>query len=196
MGLSIHYNGRFNKEASLSEMIEEVKDIAEVYNWNYHIFEKQFPENSIGRNSYTDKVYGISFSPPGCEPIWLTFLSNGRMSSPLNLEFFGNSEDKAERKYLYMLSTKTQYAGIDVHRIIIHLLKYLSKRYLKQFNLTDEGKYWETNDEKLLEEIFRRYDDLIDSFSTALENVPIKSGETFEEYFSRILKIIQRKKNG
>ena len=31
MGLSIHYSGSFKKEASLETMIEEVKDIAEIY---------------------------------------------------------------------------------------------------------------------------------------------------------------------
>ena len=37
MGLSIHYSGSFNNSGSLSEMIEEVKDIAEVFKWKYNI---------------------------------------------------------------------------------------------------------------------------------------------------------------
>ena len=41
MGLSIHYSGSFRNGASLSEMIEEVRDIVEVYEWEYSIFEKQ-----------------------------------------------------------------------------------------------------------------------------------------------------------
>lgn len=196
MGLSIHYNGRFSPEASLPEMIEEVKDIAEIYNWNYHIFEEQFPANSFGLVSYNNRIYGISFSPPGSEPIWLAFLSNGRMSSPINLEFYGNSNNKKDREYLYMLSTKTQYAGINVHKVIIHFSKYLSKKYFFEFNLIDESKYWETCDEKICEENFQRYNNLMDSFSTALENVPVSPGETFEEYFYRILTMIQKKKNG
>lgn len=194
MGLSIHYNGIFNKETTLSEMIEEVKDIAEIYKWNYHIYESQFFENSTAYDSYNNEIYGISFSPPECEPVWLCFLSNGRMSSPLNLKFYGNSDDKNEREYLYMLSTKTQYAGINAHKVIIHLLKYLSKKYFFEFNLIDESKYWETGDEKICEDIFQRYNYLIDSFGTALETVPIKSGETFEEYFVRILEIIHKKR--
>jgi hypothetical protein len=32
MGLTIHYSGSFNPNSSLSEMIEEVKDIAALYN--------------------------------------------------------------------------------------------------------------------------------------------------------------------
>ena len=92
-----------------------------------------------------------------------------------------------------MLSTKTQYAGRNVHKIIIHLLKYLSKKYFSEFELHDEGHYWETNDEKVLDENLDRYEDLIDSFGFALDNVPMNSNETIEEYFSRIIKIIQGK---
>jgi len=31
MGLSFHYSGSFNAEASLPEMIKEVKDIVEIF---------------------------------------------------------------------------------------------------------------------------------------------------------------------
>ncbi|MFA5806696.1 MAG: hypothetical protein WC879_18850, partial [Melioribacteraceae bacterium] len=108
-----------------------------------------------------------------------------------NLKFFGNSTDEDYKKYLYMLSVKTQFAGSNVHKLIIHLLKYLCKKYFQEFEVIDEGHYWETEDEKLLEETFEKYNDLLDSVGSALENIPMDSAETFEEYFDRILKIIQ-----
>ena len=191
MGLTIHYSGRFNEHASLSEMIEEVKDIAEIYNWQYTVYEEQFPSNKFDNDSYTENIYGINFTPPDCETINLCFLSNGRMSSAPNLKFFGNSTDEDYKKYLYMLSVKTQFAGSNVHKLIIHLLKYLCKKYFQEFEVIDEGHYWETEDEKLLEETFEKYNDLLDSVGSALENIPMDSAETFEEYFDRILKIIQ-----
>lgn len=187
MGLTIHYNGKFNENASLPEMIEEVKDIAEIYNWQYTIYEKQFHAASFDNDSFNDEIYGISFTPPESETVCLCFLSNGRMSGPAQLKYFGNSATESEKKYLYMLSTKTQYAGSNIHKLIVHLLKYISKKYFKEFNVIDEGSYWETEDEKLLEDTFKRYNDLLDSVGFALENVPIKSNETFEEYFTRIL---------
>lgn len=194
MGLTIHYSGRFNEYASLSEMIEEVTDIAEIYNWTYHVYEKHFPYENLSNTEYNDRIYGISFTPPECETINLCFLSNGRMSSAPNLKFFGNSTDEEYKKYLYMLSVKTQFAGSDTHKLIIHLLKYLNKKYFTEFEVIDEGNYWETEDEKLLEETFKRYNELLDSVGAALENIPLKSEETFEEYFSRIMKIIQDKR--
>ena len=197
MGLTIHYSGRFGEHASLSEMIEEVKDIAEIYNWKYHIFEQHFCTDDLGKTDYNDKIYGICFTPPECETINLCFLSNGRMSSAPNLEFFGNSTDEDYQKYLYMLSVKTQFAGSAIHKLIIHLLKYLNKKYFSEFKVIDEGNYWDTEDEKLLEETFEKYSDLLNSVGEALENIPLKSEETFEEYFKRIMKIIEdkRKKN-
>jgi hypothetical protein len=125
MGLSIYYSGTFNPDASLSSMIEEVKDIAELYKWKYKVFESEFPTNTIGNENYNQEIYGICFAPPQCEPVWICFLSNGKMSSPSHLKFFGKGENKEEKPYLYMLSTKTQYAGIEIHKLIIQLLNIL-----------------------------------------------------------------------
>lgn len=44
MGLSIHYSGSFKEDASLAEMIEEVKEIAEVYKWEYNRYETGYWE--------------------------------------------------------------------------------------------------------------------------------------------------------
>lgn len=197
MGLSIHYSGKFNLTlggTSLSEMIEEVKDIAEIYNWAYTVFEKEFPSQSFVEDYFDDKIYGISFTPPNCETVDLCFLSNGRMSSLPNLKFFGNSTDETHKQYLYMLSVKTQFSGSNIHKILIHLLKYLNKKYFQEFKVIDEGQYWETGDEKILEDNFKRYNELMDLVGSALENISIKSTETFEEYFERILKIIHNKR--
>ncbi len=196
MELSIHYCGSFNPSSSLKGLSEEVKDIAEIYKWKYHVYIDEFPPNTIGKTEYSQDVYGICFTPPNSETVSLSFLSNGRMSSTAHLKFFGNSENKDDALYLYMLSTKTQYVGIEIHKLIIHLLKYISRKYLLDFKVIDEGEYWETGDEKLLEETFKKYTDLIDGFQSSLENNPMESGESFEEYFARILKQLHDKKKG
>lgn len=116
------------------------------------------------------------------------------MSSYPNLKIWGESSDEQEKKYLYMLSVKTQFAGSSMHKLLINLLKYLSKKYFCEFNLYDEGKYWETGDEILLDEIFSNYNFLLDSFDYALKNEPIKDGENFETYFLRIIQQINDKR--
>ena len=194
MGLTIHYSGSFNKDASLPEMIAEVRDIAEIYKWKYHIEEEQFPKNSLGKSGYSNKISGIHFTPPECETVMLSFLSNGRMSSSLHLKLYGNAKNEETKQFLYMLWTKTQFAGVQTHMVIIHLLKYLSKKYFSEFTVEDEGHYWETGDEKVLEATFRQYIDLLDNVSTAIQNFPMKPGENIEEYFDRVLKTIDLKK--
>ncbi len=194
MGLSIHYSGEFNRGESLSSMIEEVKNVAEVYNWDYFIFDEVFVEDALGKEDYSDEIYGIHFTPPGCETVSLAFLSNGKMSSAINLKLFGSNPK--EQKYLYMLSVKTQYAGIEIHKLVIHLFKYLSKKYFANFKLSDEGQYWETGNEQILKDTFVRYTNLMDSFQSSLEIFPKEQGESFEDYFSRLLKRLQKRTEG
>ncbi len=193
MGLSIHYSGSFKKSASLEAMIDEVKDIAEIYEWKYTIHKTHFPKNSFQKSEYNSKLYGISFTPHSSETICLTFLSNGKMCSGANLKYFGNADNY--KQYLYMLSSKTQFAGSTTHKIIIHLLKHLNQKYFQDFKLKDEGNYWETEDESILEKNFKAYNDLIDGFEYSIKNYPINSAETITEYFDRIIRMLNAKRN-
>lgn len=191
MGLSIHYNGKFRDGASFSKMIDEIKDIVEICKWEYIIYNSRFPEN---KKQHDGKIYGISFTPPGCETVSISFLSNRRMSGSANLMLYGGGDRKINNDYLYMLSVKTQFAGIEIHKFIIQLFRYLKKQdYFDEFNLIDEGKYWETGDEKLLEDTFKTYTELLDSFSFAIESVPVEENESFEKYFERLMNMINRR---
>lgn len=189
MGLSIHYSGSFNPSASLPEMIEEIADIVGVFQWPCRVYQKQFPELSFS-SRHDDQVYGVVFTPPECETVSLCFLSNGRLSDPVRLRFFGDHPDES---LLYTLSVKTQFAGIRTHMLVINLLKYISRKYFAHFRLSDEGKYWETEDEELLREKFDLYNALLGQFTDAVQTFPMNQGETFKAYFSRILKHIKRK---
>lgn len=195
MGLSFHYSGSIAKPELLPELIDEVSDIANIYNWKYNICERQFPENSFGMPHYNQNIYGISFTPPGCETIPICFLSNGRISSHAHLKFFGKTNQQPERDYLYMLSVKTQFANVATHQFIIQLFRYLNTKYFVNFTLTDDGGYWETNDIDILKANFKRNAGLISGFSSALESIPMEKGETIENYFKRLLNLIKKRKN-
>lgn len=195
MGLSFHYSGRIANPASLSDLIEEIEDIAKVHNWKYFVFDRQFPANVVGKPDYNQRIYGICFTPPNCETVDICFLSNGRMSSAAHLQFWGKTDTQEEREYLYMLSVKTQYAGIEIHQFLIQLFKYLNAKYFADFTMSDEGEYWETNDLEVLKTNFKRYTELIDGFVAAIESIPIKADEDVESYFLRLMKEINDKKN-
>ena len=88
MGLSIHYNGKFNKNAILADLITEVKEIAEVFKWNYEVYHEEFPSDIKDESPYDGNIYGISFAPPECETIFICFLSKYRMSSHMTVEIY------------------------------------------------------------------------------------------------------------
>lgn len=191
MGLSIHYSGKFNKNESLSDFITEIEEIAKVFEWEYNIFQKHFPRTGVDSELHDGKIYGISFTPPECETVSLCFLSNYRMSSNVHLKFYGNSTNKNEKDFLYMLSVKTQFASIDIHKTIIEIFKHIkNKKYFEELSITDDGQYWETGNENLLEQKFKENGSLIDNFSLAVETIPIDKEESFDKYFERIIRII------
>ena len=194
MGLSFHYNGKIADPALLPGLIDEVQDIAKVHNWKYYVFDREFAKTDFDNSSHNQKVYGICFTPPGCETVDLCFLSNGRKSSVVNLKLWGESIDSTDKEYLYMLSVKPQYASVELHQLLIQLFRYLNKKYLSDFTLYDEGDYWETNDEILLRTNFDKNLALINSIGSAFELIPKEKGEDIEAYLERIIKVIHEKK--
>jgi len=194
MGLSIYYKGNFNKNSSLEELIEEVKDIAEIQNWKYHIFDQEFPAQNTDEENWSD-LYGICFTPPGCETVDIVFNNQGKMTNLFMFFYFNNNPGTGKPENIYDIAVKTQYAGIEIHKLIIHLFKYLEKKYFTAFEMTDEGCYWETGDEIKLKERFDRYNFIVDSVAGSFNDFPKLDNENMEDYLSRILKEIAKNKN-
>ncbi|CAN5351280.1 hypothetical protein BH20BAC1_BH20BAC1_22720 [soil metagenome] len=180
MGLSIHYSGYIINKAMIIPLIEEVEDICKALNWSTHIIDDE-------------EIKGISFAPAGSEPVFLFFNTDGRIVSLVNLVSQLIPGDMDGENILFTASTKTQYAGADAHIAIIRLLKHLSKKYLKDFTLTDEGYYWETGDENILRKQFRNYQAAIDTFCEALKDFPSGSNETVESLADRLERCLKEK---
>jgi len=188
MGLSIHYGGNLIDAKLLTNLIEEVKNVAETYSWKYHVFHTVFPNEEFSNEIFFDKIYGISFTPPNCETLFFTFLNNGSVTCPMSLQFFANSQNQKEQAHIYKVSVKTQYGGVVLHQFIIHFIKYLNSKYFDDFKLTDESNYWETEDEEIMKSQFKKYDSLIDNFGLAIETFPLKKGESMFAYLERLIK--------
>ena len=195
MGLSFHYKGKLKTPQSLKKMIEEVTDICKANKWDFAVFDDTFPNNTFTIEPNKDRVYGIFFTPPKCETVDLTFLSNGKLCSAHNIELNKNLENLEDDIYLYFLSVKTQYCGPEIHKLLIPIFDYLNKNYFEDFEFTDEGQFWETRNEKLLDETFDRYSNLINSFSSVLEYIPILEGEPIETYVLRMAEIVKNNNN-
>jgi hypothetical protein len=193
MGLSFHYKGALKDPTLLKKMIEEVTDISKANQWEYTVFEEAFPKHTFTIDSHNDYVYGICFSPPNCEVVCLTFLSNGKMCTFYNFESSKPSPNESDENYL---SVKTQFAGPEIHKQLINIFDYLNKIYFENFDLTDEGNYWETKNDQLLEDTFEKYTNLINGFDSLLDNIPIGAHETVEEYLIRIAEITHKNNRG
>ena len=154
MGLTIHYEGRFNPECSLQEMVDELVDIAKIHHWKIDVFETNFEMKNgnfvpIDKYDYdTENIYGIAISPPNSERLYFTFLSNGFVTIPTSLEFWGKETNTERKEYIFGAFTKTQFAGAKMHQAIIHLFRYITQKYYLEFKMSDESGYWESNDEK------------------------------------------------
>ena len=192
MGLAIHYSGRLRKTEYLPTLIEEIKDVSNVYGWKYHIFNTCFPNDAFDNHVSLENVYGVNFTPTECETISLTFLSNGTIVCPARISFFAHTQNEP---YIYTVSVKTQFAGVILHQLIIRLFKYLNGKYFEDFQLRDESYYWETDDENLMREKFKEYDSLLDNFVLSVQTFPIESGEDIVSYFDRLMKHIDNLKN-
>jgi len=194
MGLTIHYRGHFNWQSSLPELIAEVKSIAEVNQWHYTIFNEKFPNLPEENELIKNELYGLIVSLPECEPVFLCFASDRRLANPvwLDLASQGQLEDE---ELLYLVFTKTQYAGVEAHKKIIHLLKYLSHKYFDEFKVSDEGQYWETGDEILLNEQFNKYNQYLSSFTTQIGSMSTQADESPDELVNRIVQLLKNNPN-
>ncbi len=62
----------------------------------------------------------------------------------------------------------------------------VSKKYFSEFDLHDDGEYWETQDKKILKAAFDRFTRAIDSFAAMLEMIPKEKGESIEDFIVRM----------
>lgn len=146
-----------------------------------------FPDDTLDNQLSFAPIYGINFTPTESETISLAFLSNGTMICPARIRFFADSKSEIERSYIFTNSVKTQYAGVVMHQLIIHILKYLNDKYFENFQLKDESHYWETEDENLMREQFKEYDKLIDNFALSIQTFPMNTEESLQAYFNRMI---------
>jgi hypothetical protein len=119
-------------------------------------------------------------SPAECEPVILVFDHEGYIYAPWLKQF------STKRFYIYNISTKTQFAGVDTHIKVIELMRHFNKKYLSNFTMIDETDYWETGDKAMVEEKVSFLGSKINAFASGLENTKMKEGESLENFIRRI----------
>lgn len=185
MGLTIYYSGSITSEELLEPLVEAVTDICKSLEWESTIF--------TGIND-EDQLRGICFSPEKSEPVFLTFIPGGRLCSPTSLMCRDIYDDvRFAKELMFTACTKTQYAGPEAHIAIIKLLKYISGKFLTNFIVKDEGKYWETGDEKILYAEFEKYNLLVNMVGGALSGLHSSPDDTPMSLIEKIEQILKEK---
>ena len=197
MGLSIHYSGQIRDYALIEDLVNECEDICKSLNWDYHTWIK---ESSIHDDAHIDNadfigyamedLKGISILPKECEPVDLAFFPSGKLCSTMKLRFNDATTNDLMVEYI---STKTQYAGMDVHVTVLKLLQYLKDKYFSFFELSDEGMYWETKNLEVLKSQFARYNFIVNSVRNALSDFKAMPGETPESLADRLEELLKKK---
>lgn len=184
MGLSIHYSATIRHISLVEQLIEETTDVCKSMQWEYHAI----------RETGDDGVNGIVFSPQNWDPVFLTFLQNRRMCSPINLKYKKSyAANGLDPELIYTTSTKTQFAGPAAHIALLKFLKYLKEKYFETFEMDDEGYYWETNDKKILLKRFNEYNYLLNAVGDVLSDIEHTPGETIDSLADRIEEVLKKK---
>jgi hypothetical protein len=161
MGLTISYRGTLRNPDEVESIVEDVVDICLEIGWHF------MPIHRSG----IMPTQGIMITPAGSEPIWLTFLTNGKMYDPSHFIYTTRPDlevvNEEMRKWIF---TKTQYAGVYTHMAIIKFFRYLSMKYFKEFELRDQSQYWETDDESVCLVQFDEFDEVMDRMTGLLES--------------------------
>ena len=97
-------------------------------------------------------------------------------------------------RYLYMCSTKTQFAGPQAHEMIIGVVRYVSKTYMADFKMVDEAQFWETGDKEMLLKNFEYNTALINGFASTLTENTKPEYEGLDSYLERIIREFRKKK--
>jgi hypothetical protein len=172
MGLSFHYSGKIKNRASISALVEEAQDVCTILQWNYHLYNDE-------------DVKGISFSPPECEPVFLVFNNKNELCSPVMMQYDVHPATT--------ISVKTQFAGIEIHKAVIKLLKHLKEVYLTEFELFDEGGYWEALDEEKLNRQFNRYNYILSKVTEQLKDFKAGENDTAASLAERLEKFLNER---
>jgi len=200
MELSIHYSGTISHYSLIDELVEEVADICKDLNWPYRIWkDEDSADTHTKRNNQSalayklDDLKGISVSPEGSETLFLTFLPNKALCSPIKLIY---NDPVTNDLMIGTIHTKTQYAGPDTHMAIVNLLRYLKGKYFAELEVNDEGMYWETQDKAALFSQFAKYNTALNMLTDALTDFKSVPGETAISLADRLEQLLLKKFGG
>lgn len=155
MGVTIHFEGQLLDDDKYAALLEEVAAVAVPRGWPLReINEAQMALNRVVDErsvDYLGPVTGIELLP---HP----------RADPLRFEF--------DSHLFVQQYCKTQFAGSEAHIEVIELLRKVAPLFV-EFDVFDEGQYWESGDRSILQ---RNLDTVEAMIAEAMHNDPTAKG--------------------
>jgi hypothetical protein len=205
MGVTIHYRGKIDNLAKLPDLIGELTDIAEWMGWQTSRIDDDWPATPnprlVHRNGRATiegelGLKGIVLRPGGeCESLEFLFDQKGYLRSVMGMVMIADGSLRPEDA---LLSTKTRFAGAEVHIRIVGVLKYIAKKYISGLEVNDEGGYWETGDRTELERRIGFIQRQLDHLERTLRSPRVAdyANATADELVELIVQILQEGPKG
>jgi len=178
MGVSIHYRGKLADIRKINVLCDELALISDKMGWACTRLEEDWSKPADATIEVADHssqiighlpLKGIAFTiNPKCELLQFFFDSNGYLHDPMSIVQISEGVMKTENSWV---SIKTQFAGPAAHIWIVGLLKYLKDNYLSDFEVHDEGEYWETENFGTLKEKMNLINEKMDAVTGELSRV-------------------------
>lgn len=171
MGITIHFKGQLKSPDTYDELLELAQTTASAKAWSV----EPIASDHVTLLRVTDDEQDWNYEGP----VKGAVLHVHPDAEPLRLEF---DQDLYIQEYV-----KTQFAGPAAHIAIIDLLRQIEPLFL-DFRVDDEGEYWETEDESVLEEHIVNCRDLIEDLRAQHPN----SSVMVRKSDGRIIDLIKR----
>jgi len=206
MGVTIHYQGHLSDPQQLPELITAIQHTCRKLNWPhidvneriigtaemlvYHTGAETEDQRWVSETMPVDDRWrGVIVSPPGSEPLWLTFNRSGRMIVyDANDTSFVSPGHYLAREQLF---TKTQFSSAETHIAICDLLR-LAEQHGAELEVADEGGYWETGDVGTLQQRLGFIDSALAQMKKEGDKMLEEAPETKPEGEIEVGKVIER----
>lgn len=174
MGVCIYYSGALHQPEMVHDLVSELTEIAKSNKWKYHLLDNPWDEPvdlKIQHKPESGNLVGnaglkgiLLLAHPECEPVNLFFDKDGNLRHVLTMTLPEEERDT-------FCFTKTQFAGVDIHIQLVHLLEYIGNKYMKTWELMDDCTYVENRDRAKALEVFHVISDAINAVGEAFDTI-------------------------
>lgn len=212
MRLSFSYSGRLLDAKTLPQFVHEVEDICNTLGWECTIYKSAFPDHQFV-NPANDQAYGLTFKPKGCDSVSLVFDSEGRIYNyffkdmiqkhqsgevkvitvKLNLDDDNSKPEISEElkpidinKMVYQVSVNLQDEDTGLYINVLELIRYLSEKYLTDFELNDDCEYWTTRNPEKLTGKLKEINMFMDTFKEFMDTENFKNPIEFIKFLQHL----------